>query len=128
LIDWWLGFTLNALGLTIAFHTYLAYKISVAKKEPMTFIDDDGCAMCWVKNISSIFERRQNTPTSETGTLIVEIGHSPVVTQHVKTSMDKVKELNTRGKLGFLIVVAGFNIIFWATALSEYMRAPQDYL
>ena len=105
MIDAWLAVCFNILVFTMGFHTYLAYIISRSKITSLTLTN-----MILVKPTNDDLKEDYSKLDSE------------------KKLRIRAVWINTIAKVVFLGFLTFFNIIFWATALLEHMRSPEDYI
>ena len=127
MIDWWLLVSMFILILSMAFHTVLAHVVSKCKEKSST---------------KSIFTSRYNRSTVGTGPGITSVG-TKTDTEHdveyirAKTALTRVteddeletaKRINNIGKIVYAVLYLIFNIVFWVTAISEYVRPAEEYI
>ena len=123
MIDWWLLFSLNILGVSMAFHTYIAHIISKEKK--ITTKDSGPCLLCQVKsaNICNI------TYTPNNGKIREFVSDNQEKKENTSESLIyKARHMNWIGKVVFICLCFVFNIIFWIIAFVEYVRPAEEYI
>ena len=97
LIDWWFLVCFNLLVITLGFHTYLAYVMNKSKNQPIT--QDN------IKKVQPI-----NDADNEN--------------QFISKQLLKHAEwLNMLAKIGFIVFLVIFNLIFWMIALFEHFKS-----
>ena len=102
LIDWWFLVCFNLLVITLGFHTYLAYVMNKSKNPPIT--EDN------IKKVQPI-----NDADNEN--------------QFISKQLLKHAEwLNMLAKIGFIVFLVIFNLIFWMIALFEHFKSSDAIL
>jgi len=91
LIDWWFLVCFNLLVITLGFHTYLAYVMNKSKNQPIT--QDN------IKKVQPI-----NGADNENHFISKQL-------------LKHAEWLNMLAKIGFIVFLVIFNLIFWMIAL-----------
>jgi len=137
MIDWWLLVSINIMIVTMGFHTFVAHQVSKATKRPMIRLP----------SAKSIFNRnKENMVTVETrpptGTInrqdsrINKMLNSSTSSEaglfannpEAADALEAARRWNYLGKIVYVVLYVFFNIVFWITAISEYVRPAEEYI
>ena len=112
LIDYWLMFILNILAFMMLYHTYLQYTIKQDKDK--MFI---GHLLPPHHKSDAQTQKQQQQPPN----WVDDEAHKEEV-------LKNGAKVNKFGKFLILAIILIFNTVFWAVALSEYMKSAKHYL
>ena len=87
----------------MAFHTYLAHVVSMAKNKPKKIIHEGK----WFSSEDNLYEDQDRKDTN---------------------ALKSARKLNNIAKVVFAILIVFFNLVFWTIALREHNRPANDYI
>ncbi|XP_059081996.1 gamma-aminobutyric acid receptor subunit beta-2-like [Tigriopus californicus] len=117
LIDWWLLFSLNALVLTMCFHTGIAHLCYKAKRAASPALIIKGYRSKSASNLIS---------PPKVNSLVNSGFPNEDFRRHFYYR--RAHRVNFWGKVAFVALILTFNVAFWYSALTEYSRPPSDLL
>ena len=120
MIDWWLLFSMNILGVSMGFHTYIAHLVTKGKGPTKK---SGECLLCNVKGVTMEYK-----PSPE-DTNVRQFAPTPADKKNIeKDYIEKAKLFNQLGKIIFVFLCVIFNVVFWSIATIEYMRPAEEYI